>query len=87
MSSERDTRLGVVAIFVENREQAAPRVNQVLSDFGRCIVGRMGIPYRERKMSVMAIIVDGTNEEIGAMTGRLGTIPGVSVRVVLRRRG
>ncbi|MEO0073089.1 MAG: TM1266 family iron-only hydrogenase system putative regulator [candidate division WOR-3 bacterium] len=85
MDSESSTRLGVVAIFVENREQAAPKINQILSDFGSCIVGRMGIPYRERNISVMAIIVDGSNEEIGAMTGRLGAIPGVDVRVVLRR--
>lgn len=86
MSSESDARLGVVAIFVENREQTAPKVNQILSDFGNCIVGRMGIPYREKNISVMAVIVTGSNEEIGAMTGRLGAISGVDVRVALRKR-
>jgi hypothetical protein len=105
-------RLGVVAVFVENRLDTAPRVNEILSEYGRILVGRMGIPYygrvqprlagrvqspfssdesgdspRERNLSVIAIIVDGSNDEIGAMTGKLGAIPGVSVKAALRRKG
>jgi putative iron-only hydrogenase system regulator len=79
-------RLGVVAVFVENRLEAAPKVNAVLSDFAPIVVGRMGIPYREKSLSVVAIIVDGTNDEIGAMTGKLGSIPGVSVKAALRKK-
>ena len=84
--SHGEHRLGVVAVFVESRLAAAPKVNAVLSDFAAIVVGRMGIPYREKDMSVVAIIVDGTNDEIGAMTGRLGTIPGVSVKAALRKK-
>jgi putative iron-only hydrogenase system regulator len=76
----------VVAVFVENRLEAAPRVNAVLSDFARIVIGRMGIPYREKSLSVVSIIVDGTNDEVGALTGRLGTIPGVSVKAALRKK-
>ncbi len=79
-------RLGVVAVFVENRLDTAPKVNQILSDYGRILVGRMGIPYRERNLSVIAVIVDGSNDEIGALTGKLGAIPGVSVKAALRRK-
>jgi putative iron-only hydrogenase system regulator len=79
-------RLGVIAIFVENRTELAPRVNQALSDHAGIVVGRMGIPYRERNISVMAIIVDGTNDEIGALTGKLGAIPGVDVKSALRKK-
>ncbi len=79
-------RLGVVAVFVENRLAAAPRVNAVLSDHAAIVVGRMGIPYRERDLSVVAVIVDGTNDEIGALTGKLGSIPGVSVKAALRKK-
>lgn len=82
-----DSRLGVVAVFVENRQESAPKVNQVLSDFGHIVVGRMGIPYRERDLSVIAVIVDGNTDEIGAMTGRLGAIAGVNVKSALRRKG
>lgn len=81
-----ESRLGVVAVFIENRLEAAPRVNTVLSDFAPIVVGRMGIPYREKNLSVVAIIVDGTNDEVGALTGRLGTIPGVSVKSALRKK-
>ena len=81
-----EDRLGVVAVFVENRLDTAPKVNQILSDYGKILVGRMGIPYRERNLSVMAVIVDGSNDEIGAMTGKLGAIPGVSVKAALRRK-
>jgi putative iron-only hydrogenase system regulator len=79
-------RLGVVAVFVENRLEAAPRVNAVLSEYAGIVVGRMGIPYRERNLSVVAVIVDGTNDEIGALTGKLGAIPGVSVKAALRKK-
>ncbi|MEO0085302.1 MAG: TM1266 family iron-only hydrogenase system putative regulator [candidate division WOR-3 bacterium] len=82
-----ESRLGVVAVFVDNRLESAPKVNQILSDFGHIVVGRMGIPYRERNLSVMAVIVDGTTDDIGAMTGRLGAIAGVSVKAALRRKG
>ena len=81
-----EQRLGVVAVFIENRLEAAPRVNSVLSDHAAILVGRMGIPYRERNLSVVAVIVDGTNDEIGAMTGKLGAIPGVSVKAALRKK-
>jgi putative iron-only hydrogenase system regulator len=79
-------RLGVVAVFVENRLDTAPKVNDILSQYGRILVGRMGIPYRERNLSVISVIVDGSNDEIGAMTGRLGAIPGVSVKAALRKK-
>jgi putative iron-only hydrogenase system regulator len=81
----KDNRLGVVGIVVEDRE-AAPKVNQILSDFGHIIVGRMGIPHRQREVSVIALIVDGTTDEIGALTGRLGNLPDVTVKSALTAR-
>lgn len=80
-----DQRLGVVGIVVEDRTKAA-QVNAILSSFGEIIVGRMGIPYRERGLSVISIIVDGTTDEIGAMTGKLGNIKGVQVKSALSNR-
>jgi putative iron-only hydrogenase system regulator len=89
MESEQmgaEHRLGVVAAFIESRVESAPKVNAVMSDFAGIIVGRMGIPYRERNLSVLAVIVDGSNDDIGAFTGRLGAIPGVSVKSALRKK-
>ncbi len=76
-------RVGVVAIVVEDRHKSAPRVNQLLGDYGDIIVGRMGVPYRDRGISVIALIVDGDTDTLGALTGRLGGIPGVKVRSAL----
>jgi putative iron-only hydrogenase system regulator len=78
--------MGVIGIVVEERESVAGRVNQILSDFGELIVGRMGIPYRERQVAVIALIVDGTTDEIGALTGRLGALAGVNVKSALTRK-
>jgi putative iron-only hydrogenase system regulator len=83
MADSIERRLGVIGIVIENREKSAAEVNKLLSQYGDMIVGRMGIPYRERDISVIAIIVDGTTDEIGALTGKLGGIPGVNVRSAL----
>ncbi|AGL00469.1 TM1266 family iron-only hydrogenase system putative regulator [Desulfoscipio gibsoniae] len=80
-----ERRIGVIGIVVENREQA-PRINSILSGYGEVIVGRMGIPYRERGLSVISLIVDGSTDEIGALTGKLGNISGVRVKSALVTR-
>lgn len=77
-------RLGVVGIVVENIT-AAEEVNAVLHECAQVIVGRMGIPYRERGVSIISIIVDGTGDEISALTGRLGRIHNVSVKAALTK--
>ncbi|NLJ24594.1 MAG: CopG family transcriptional regulator [Firmicutes bacterium] len=76
-------RVGVAAIIIEDRHQTAPRVNEILSEYGDLIVGRMGIPYRDRGVSVISLIIDGDTDTIGAMTGKLGAITGVKSRVTL----
>ncbi|MCX7828168.1 MAG: iron-only hydrogenase system regulator [Thermanaerothrix sp.] len=74
-----DARLGVVAIVVEDLDMS-DRVNSVLHEHAPIIVGRMGIPYKDRGISVISVIVDGTVDRISAMTGKLGAIKGVSVK-------
>ncbi|MCG0274689.1 MAG: iron-only hydrogenase system regulator [Thermosediminibacteraceae bacterium] len=70
----------MVGIVVYEREKSASKVNEILSKFGELIVGRMGIPYKERGISVIALIVDATTDELGALTGQLGQVPGVKVK-------
>lgn len=77
-------RLGVVGIVVENLS-AAEEVNNVLHEFSQIIVGRMGIPHRDRGVSVIALVVDGTSDEISALTGRVGRVRQVSVKTALTR--
>lgn len=78
-------RLGVVAVILKNPDRAFSSFNELLHEYSGIIVGRMGLPYKERGVSVVSLIVDGTNEEIGAMTGKIGQLPDVSVKAVLTR--
>jgi putative iron-only hydrogenase system regulator len=78
-----ESRIGVIGIVVKNRELVSDKVNSLLSEYGNIIIGRMGIPYRERDISVISLIVDGSTDTIGALTGRLGSIPGVKVKSAL----
>lgn len=73
-------RIAVIGIIVGQRANDAKQVNNILSDHGNIIVGRMGIPYHERGLSVISLIVDGTTDEIGALTGKLGNVPSVRVK-------
>jgi putative iron-only hydrogenase system regulator len=77
-------RIGVVGIVVEDIS-AAEEVNAILHEFARIIIGRMGIPYRERRLSVISLIVDGSSDEISALTGRLGRVRQVSVKTALAK--
>ncbi len=79
-----DKRLGVVGIVIENRDAVA-RVNNILSEYAEIIIGRMGIPYREKGINVISLIVNGTNDAIGALTGKLGNIDFVSVASTLTK--
>lgn len=76
-------RVGMIGIFVKERTEAAQLVNKHLSDHGEMIVARVGVPYRERGLSVISVIVDGTTDEIGALSGKLGSIPFVTVRSMM----
>jgi len=78
-------RLGFVGIIIENRKKSAPSVNAVLTEFGDLVIGRMGIPHVKEDHSVIALIVDATTDEVGAMTGKLGAIKGVSVKSALSK--
>ena len=80
---EKESRIAVIGIVVNNREEVSKKVNEILSSFGNIIVGRMGIPYKEREISVISIIADGSTDEIGALTGKLGNINGIKVKVAL----
>ena len=79
-----DKRIGIVGIVIEDLS-CVERVNVVLHEYASLIVGRMGIPYRERGVSVISLIVDGSNDEISAMTGKLGRVAGTSVKSMITK--
>ena len=78
-----ETRIGVIAILVENRGKVIPRVNQLLSEYGEIIIGRVGVPYREKNVNIISLIVEGTTDQVGALTGKLGMLTGVTTKSLL----
>lgn len=80
-----ERRIGVIGIVIENRKEVSDKLNKILSDHGDIIVGRMGIPYKERGLCVISLIVDGTTDEIGALTGKLGSLSGIKVKSALTK--
>jgi len=77
-----DVRLGFVGVVVEERTRAED-VNRILSAYGEIIRGRIGIPEKDTGLAVIGLIVEGTNEQVGAMTGKLGNLSGVTVKSAL----
>ena len=77
-----ERRIGVVAILVYDFF-SVESLNRILSDYASIILGRMGLPLREKNVNVISLIVEGNNDEIGAMTGKIGKLKGVSVKSML----
>jgi len=75
-----EKRLGFVGVIIHNRKKIAPVVNDVLTEFGELIIGRMGIPHVKKDLSVIVLIVNASTDELGALTGKLGKVLGVSVK-------
>ncbi|ERP30800.1 TM1266 family iron-only hydrogenase system putative regulator [Chitinivibrio alkaliphilus] len=72
-------RVGFVGILIEDRRSSAA-VQQLLSDHGDSIISRMGVPYREKEVAVITLIVDIDTNTLGTLTGKLGALSGVSVK-------
>lgn len=79
-----EKRIGTLSIFLKEGK-STEKVNQLLSEFSSIICARLGMPYREKKISVIMLVIDGTTDEIGALTGRLGQIPGLQVKAILTK--
>ena len=79
-------RLGVIGIVIENPHQNVEQVNGLLSEYSTIIIGRMGIPRPEESVGIIALIIEGSTDQVGALTGKLGRVPGVTVKSALTAR-
>ena len=76
-----ETRVAVISIIVENGETVG-QLNSLLHEYGDYIIGRMGIPYREKGIHVISVALDAPNNIISALSGKLGMLPGVSTKTI-----
>lgn len=77
--SQSATRVAVIGVVVENYD-SADKLNTILHEYGEYIIGRMGIPYRQKRINVISIAVDAPQNVISAMSGKIGRLPGVSAK-------
>ena len=80
-----DKRIAVAAIVIDD-PAAVPEVNNVLHENNDIIIGRMGIPYRERGISLISVALDASPDKLSSLTGRLGNISGVSVKAAVSKK-
>ncbi len=74
-----DTRVAVMGIIVENPD-SVEQLNALLHDYSAFIIGRMGIPYREKRISIVSIAIDAPQDTIAALSGKIGKLSGISVK-------
>lgn len=74
-----ETRIAVMGIIVENTD-SVEALNSILHDYGKYIIGRMGIPYRDRSLSIVSIAIDAPQDVISSLAGKVGKLDGVSVK-------
>lgn len=80
-----ESRIAVIGIIVENLD-AVGEVNEILHQYGRYIIGRMGLPYREKQINIISIVMDAPSDIISAVSGKLGRLPGVNSKALYSKQ-
>ena len=81
-----ETKVALIGIVVENFDSVS-KLNDILHAYGDVIIGRMGIPYKERGVSIMSVAVDATEDTISAIAGKIGKLSGISSKTVYAKMG
>lgn len=76
-----ENKICVIAIVIQDRE-IAPKVNQILSSYGDKVIGRLGLPFKEKNINVISVIIEANTDEIGSITGKLGQLKKVKVKSI-----
>ncbi|MBQ7758036.1 TM1266 family iron-only hydrogenase system putative regulator [Anaerotignum sp.] len=79
--AEKETRIALIGIILTSHE-AVGQMNTLLSEYSEYIIGRMGLPYREKEISIISVAMDAPNDAISALSGKLGMLPGVSTKTI-----
>ena len=80
-----ETRVAVISIIVENKD-SAEALNAILHTYGEYIIGRLGLPYRERNISIISVVLDAPQDAVSTLSGKLGMLPGVSVKTIFSKQ-
>lgn len=83
--AETSTRIALIGIVVSSHE-SVEELNALLSEYGAYIVGRMGIPYRTKNISIISIAMDAPGDIISALSGKIGMLPGISTKTIYAKQ-
>ena len=86
MAEEFETRIAVIGIIIEDKNQVG-QVNDLLHQYSRYIIGRMGLPYEKKKVNIISVVLDAPGDVISALSGKLGRLYGVSSKALYTRAG
>ena len=75
------TRVALIGIVVENPE-AVPQMNEILHEYAHYVIGRMGIPYEKRGISIISVAVDAPGDVISALSGKIGRLEGITTKTI-----
>ncbi|MBR2427764.1 MAG: iron-only hydrogenase system regulator [Lentisphaeria bacterium] len=81
----QEKRIALLGIIVENKSATA-EINQLLHECGEYIIGRLGLPYRERNISIISVVLDAPQDAVSTLSGKLGMLPGVSVKTIFSKQ-
>ena len=76
-----NSKIAVIALMIED-SSVSDKVNVLLHQYADKIVGRMGIPYREKNVNIISVVIDAKPNEINSLSGNLGRLSGVRVKVL-----
>ena len=74
-----ESRIAVISIIVENTN-SVERLNAILHDYGQYMIGRFGLPYRERGINIICVVMEAPQDQISAMSGKIGRLQGVTAK-------
>lgn len=78
-------RVAVISIIVENPDSAA-QINEILHSASDFIIGRLGLPYKKKNISIISVVIDAELDVISKVSGRLGRLPGVTVKTAYSKK-
>ena len=79
-----EERIGSVLIIVDNKDDVT-KLNEIISSFSTIIVGRQGISLKEKDQSIISLVLEGSTDQLGALTGKLGKLKGIRVKSILMK--
>ena len=80
-----ETRVAVIGIIIEN-SNSVPKLNEILSEYGKYIIGRMGIPYEKKNIHCITVVIDAPQNEINTLCGKIGRLDGISSKAAFSNK-